>query len=275
MPARLLLSRGTIVALQKGVAPRVTGAENRIRMKFAPPLLLAALLLSGCPRPAPPDSAPPSQTPAEEKQAPAPPAVAVDPAAFAGTWATADEQGQEFEIVVFPDGQAVSTWVKGPSGVRGERGFWRTDGGRLIVFFQDGWTDVIAAQGETFLHRGFEPGADLTGKWKNEAPARKLEGDSFAGVWQLNKEPDGEYLYITLQSSGRAFSTISGGTEGKWEQTKDGALCTWPDGWNDLIYPSSDGYQKRSWVGTAEQNATPPDISPAVRVGSGKFSISP
>lgn len=99
--------------------------------------------------------------------------------------------------------------------------------------------------------------------------------DGFTGVWCLNKEPDGSYLYLALESSGRAFSTVGGGTEGTWEKTKDGALCKWPDGWNDLISVTNDGFQKRSWVGSAEQNTTPPDISPALRVGGTRFFIAP
>jgi len=230
-------------------------------------VLLSAL---GCSRPpAPVVPAPPTEPAPEATPA------AVNAIDFTGTWVTADDQGQAFELVVFPGGQAVSTWVKGPSGPRGERGFWRTDGNQLIVMFQDGWTDLIIQNADSFVHRGFEPGADLSGRWKNESPARRVEGDTFTGVWQLNKEPDGSYLYVTLQSSGRAFSTISGGTEGRWEMTKDGALCAWPDGWNDLLFPAQDGYQKRSWVGPADQNATPPDISMAIRVGSERFSVTP
>jgi hypothetical protein len=237
--------------------------------------LVALLLFCGCSRPPEPPAAQPlPPLPVVEEAKPEALPV-VDPGAFVGTWVTSDERGQEFDVVLFPGGQAVSTWVKGPSGAHGERGFWRTERGRLRVYFEDGWTDEIFAKDGGFVHRGFEPGADLAGKWKNEAPARKLKGEGFAGIWQLNKEPDGNYLYVALQSSGRAFSTVGGGTEGKWETTKDGALCSWPDGWNDLISPSQEGFQKRSWVGPKEENATPPDISPATRVGAGKFSITP
>lgn len=232
---------------------------------------LAGLALSACSPPPAPEAVAPVESPAPSDPSPA----AVEPKDFTGTWAMADEQGQAFELVIFPGGQAVSTWTKGSSGARGERGFWRSEGGRLLVFFHDGWTDEIREVGGGFRHRGFEPGADLAGRWKNESPARKLDGDGFTGIWQLNKEPDGSYLYVALQSSGRALSTIGGGTEGKWEVTKDGALCSWPDGWNDLIYPSQEGYQKRSWVGPADQNSTPPDISVATRVGSAKFFVSP
>ncbi len=236
--------------------------------------LAAALALCGCPKPPAPTSASTSAPPTSAVQAPKE-SVAVDVATVVGTWATADEQGQPFEIVLFPGGQAVSTWTKGPAGAHGGRGFWRTESGRVLVFFQDGWTDEISANAGGHIHRRFEGGADLGGKWKTESSARKLDGDGFTGIWKLNKEPDGSYLYVALQSSGRAFSTIGGGTEGKWALAKDGALCSWSDGWNDLISPSQDGYQKRSWVGPTEQNATPPDISPAVRVGTEPFSITP
>jgi len=247
----------------------VKRAENPDRMKCATTLVFLASLFCGCSRQAAPP--PPPPVVAEAK----PEAVAADAGAFVGIWVTSDEQGQAFDIVLFPDGQAVSTWTKGAGGARGERGFWRIERGRLLVFFHDGWTDEIVAKDGGRVHRGFEPGADLGGKWKSEAPTWKVEEDGFTGIWQLNKEPDGNYLYVALQSSGRAFSTIAGGTEGKWTAAKGGALCSWPDGWNDLISPSPEGYQKRSWVGPEEQNATPPDISPATRVGIGKFSISP
>ena len=242
-----------------------------IFFRFLP---LLFLVLAGCPKPPPP--APPiaQERAAKPKASP----VSQKPAAnisYTGTWAVADDQGQLFDIVVFPNGQAVSNWTKGPSGARGERGGWRLENNRLLVLFQDGWTDVISGSDTGFEHRGFEPGTAVDGPPKNQSAAKKVEGDRFVGVWCLNKEPDGSYLYVALQSSGRAFSTIAGGTEGTWEATKDGALCKWPDGWSDLIFASSDGFQKRSWVGPAEQSATPPDISPALRVGDARFSILP
>ncbi len=243
-------------------------------MKSAAFLPLFVLLASGCSRPVPP--VPPSGSPpVAEVEATPVPAKSATKVSYVGTWSAADEQGQLFDIVVFPNGQAVSNWTKGASGARGERGFWRVEGDRLLVMFQDGWTDVISGSETGFEHRGFEPGSALNGNPKNQSPAKRLEGDAFTGVWCLNKEPDGSYLYVALQSSGRAVSTIGGGTEGTWEKTGEGAHCKWPDGWNDLIFPSNDGFQKRSWVGPAEQNSTPADISPALRVGDARFSITP
>ncbi len=252
--------------------------DNSAPMNFPPLALLLVLLLTGCSKPAPMappvvqksatnSVAMPEATPVPEKSA--------TKISYAGTWAVTDDQGQIFDIVIFPNGQAASNWTKGPAGARGERGFWRSENNRLLVFFQDGWTDVISEADEGFKHRGFEPGAAMDGPPKNESAAKRIEGDGFAGVWCLNKEPDGTFLYVALQSSGRAVSTVGGGTEGTWEKTKDGALCKWPDGWNDLISASNDGFQKRSWVGSADQTTTPPDISPALRVGDAGFSITP
>ena len=255
------------------------GAEREfLPMKFPPLVPLFVLLLAGCSKPVPPP-APAAQNPSTNSAAKpeAPPALQ-KPAAkisYVGTWTATDGEGRPFDIVVFPNGQAVSNWTNGSSGAKGERGFWRVANNRLLVFFQDGWTDVISGSDEGFRHRGFEPGAAMDGPPKNESAARRIEGDGFTGVWCLNKEPDGSFLYVALQSSGRAVSTIGGGTEGTWETTKDGALCKWPDGWSDLISASNDGFQKRSWVGPAGQTTTPPDITPALRVGADGFSVTP
>lgn len=244
-------------------------------MKAPAYIPLFFLLLASC-------SKPPSPAPVEKQTVPQPPVATpsatpvpqkkpVAKISYAGTWTASDTQGRLFDIVIFPNGQAVSTWTEGAAGAKGEWGFWRLEDNRLLVFFNDGWTDVISSSGEGFVHRGFAPDSPLEGPPKNESPAKRIEGDPYTGIWRLNKEPDGTWLYVALQSSGRALSTIGGGTEGRWEQTKEGTLCKWPDGWNDLIYPSNDGYQKRSWVGTGEQNANPPDISPALRMGETAF----
>jgi len=248
-------------------------------MDFPPLVLLLALVFAGCSKPsAPPppsEPAPVAQETVTKPEVPQTPKKSATKISYTGTWTVKDDQGRSFDIIIYPNGQAVSNWTEGPAGARGERGFWRVANNRLHVFFQDGWTDVISEADEGFQHRGFEPGTAMEGPPKNQSAARRIDGTGFAGVWCLNKEPDGTFLYVALQSSGRAVSTVGSGTEGTWEKTKDGALCKWPDGWNDLISASSEGFQKRSWVGPADQTATPPDISPAVRVGDAGFSITP
>jgi len=193
---------------------------------------------------------------------------------FVGAWAASDQNGQVFDLVLFPNGQAVTTRSKGTSGAMGERGFWRTTPRGATAFFADGWTDHLVVEGDGILHQGYAADRPPGGTPTDQSPAVRADGDKagFVGVWRLNKEADGSYLSIVLQSSGRAFSNVNG--EGKWEPTPEGARCIWPDSWNDLIFRSPEGYQKRSWVGP-EQNATPPDISDAVRVGESRFQITP
>lgn len=214
----------------------------------------------------------PEPTPSENIAKPeASPIAAIS---YVGVWSMLDEQGQSFDMVVFSNGQVVSTRTKNTSGALGERGFWRVDNRELVAFFDDGWTVRLVPFEDAFIYRGFPPDSTVSQK---ESPAVRVVGDAaaFVGIWRLNKEPDGSYLYIVLQSCGQAFSTIASGTQGKWESTKEGALCSWPDGWTDLIFASPEGYQKRSWVGAAKENITPSDISPAIRVGEAKFSIAP
>lgn len=231
--------------------------------------LLIPLLLVGCPSAQPPAAEPKDIQPEPGTSLPAAP---VD---FPGVWTTADEQGQVFDVVIFPNGQAVSNWTKGREGARGERGFWRKEGNRLIALFSDGWTDILEPLDGGFQHRGYAPGTPLGGPPTNQATATRLEGPQapFVGIWRMNKEPDGSYLYIAIQSNGRAASTINGGTEGKWEHSEKGALCTWPDGWVDLIERTAEGWQKRSWVGV--ETETTADFSSATRVGEIRFEITP
>ncbi len=238
--------------------------------------ILSALFLPffviGCPAQ---DSAP---APGEPKTAssPAQPLEVEGAISFEGIWATKDEQGEAFDMVIFPNGQAVTTWAKGVEGARGERGFWRKEGNRLVALYDDGWTDVLEPAAEGFLHKGFPPGTHIGGPPANSAPAVKIAAPAanYAGIWRMNREPDGSYQYVALFSGGRALSTVNGGAEGKWEATEKGARCAWPkDGWVDLIEHGPQGWQKRSWVGS--ETETPADVSPVMRVGEEKFLITP
>jgi hypothetical protein len=232
-----------------------------------------ALQESEAPEVSPTPASEPAATPAEnpERQGFVTPAPS-----FEGVWTTRDDQGDTFDMVIFPNGQAVTNWSKGLGGAKGERGFWRRDGARLIAIYEDGWTDILEPAEGGYLHKGFAPGTSLDAAPTNSARVEPVSGPAaaYVGVWRLNQEPDGTYQYVALFSSGRAFSTVNGGTEGKWEATEKGALCTWPrDGWMDLIEHGPNGWQKRSWVGS--ETETPADVSPVVRVGEDRFSLIP
>ena len=203
------------------------------------------------------------------------PEAARNKISYAGIWTTADAQGQAFDIVIFPNGQAVTNWTKGTDGARGERGYWRQDQQRLTAVYSDGSTDIIAPDGSEFRHQRYSAGSPLDSQPTAQTEAERAEGRQFAlvGVWRLNKEPDGSHLYIALQSNGRAISTINGGTEGKWTANERGALCEWPDGWVDQIERGAAGWQKRSWIGS--ESSAPADLSLATRVGETRFSVEP
>lgn len=259
--------------------------------------LLVCLLLAGCPAPKPtpvdspqpltpsvPHSTPaPTPTPAEPAPSPiteTTPTPSPTPAAtpvtdFTGVWSTTDEQGQVFNIVIFPNGQVVTNWTKGKSGAYGERGLWRMEGSRLIAFYSDGTSDLMESTDSGIRYTGYVAGVSLDRPATASAQAVRLTDpvSKFLGVWRLNKEPDGTYQYLSLQSNGRAYSSVNGGTEGQWVVSGDGAECTWPDGWVDRLEATADGWQKRSSVGVSDE--APADLSPAVRVGEAKFEIFP
>lgn len=237
-------------------------------MKFFPAPILA-LVMVGCGPVADKDTV----VPAKSQQA-TPKKTAV-PGEIAGVWSTSDEKGQPFDVVLFQNGQAISTWVKGPAGAKGQRGFWRVVDGGIYAVFDDGWSDRIVMRDGEPLHEGFAPGLSLAEAPTNSAKAQRFEGEAatFVGVWRLNREPDGSYLYFSLQSNGAAYSTINGITEGRWEFLDGAAKVTWPDGWVDQLERSGGTWQKRSWVGG--ESGTPADFAQAIRVGETKFVVSP
>lgn len=228
---------------------------------------LATVVLTGCPGP--------SSSPSSSSATPAP-TPSGPPPSYQGVWTTKDDKDEPFDIVVYANGQAVTTWTRGVAGARGERGLWRIDGQRLVVLYDDGWTDVISPDGAGFKHSGYSPETLLNQTPTNTAPASRVDGPTaqYTGIWRLNKEPNGNYLYITLSSDGQAVSTVNSLTEGKWAIENNTAVCRWPDGWVDVIEPAGKGFQKRSGVG-APSDATPADIAPATRVGELRFTITP
>lgn len=250
--------------------------------------LLICLSLTACPAKKAPDASTPSAEPSPsatptQSPAPTPAPIAIvkdsapksEAAEFIGAWSTIDEQGQLFDLLIFPDGQVVTTWTKGKHGARGELGFWRLENNRILIFLEDGWTDSLEKTADGIAHHGYPPGSALDKPPATTEPAQRLPKTiaGTVGVWRLNKEPDGEYQYLAIQSNGRAFSSVNGGTEGTWKQKGKSVECIWPDGWTDILEATPEGFQKRSFIGA---NQDPPaDVSPAARIGEKPFVIEP
>jgi len=237
-------------------------------------VVCAVFAFPACQRPPTPKAAEatptPSPTPADETEAALLTATATASAdEFLGVWSGVDGDNDEFNILILPEGRAVSNWVKGETGARGERGLWRIQGADLLVFWANGWTDRIRRAGDTYADDGFRPGMALSDPPAGSTPTHRLDGEMamFSGIWRLSREPDGSFPNIALQSDGEAFSTIPGNGKGTWKVEHGGARVRWEDGWEDAILPSAEGYRRMSWAPGMDRGAAPTIESEAIRVG--------
>lgn len=232
-------------------------------------------ILAACsPPPAPPRLSQEQEERGSAQSSPPHPAQFLSAEEAEGVWQVSDEAGQLFDLVLFRGGRAVSTRGSSSSPAKGLRGFWRLREGRALVFLENGWTHEISRDAEGCQHQAFPPNnAHAHPVFSSRAARQEPPRAGFVGVWRLNQEPDGSFLYITLESSGRAWSTVAGLSEGRWEVVNGAARCFWPDGWVDQISTTESGWSKTSWVGGDE--STPADISEATRVGQEPFEMIP
>jgi hypothetical protein len=126
---------------------------------------------------------------------------------YEGAWTVTDARGPVFDVIVFKNGQAVTNWVKGPAGARGERGYWRSDQQRLMIVYTNGCTEIIQAAEGKFSYWRYEAGAALDATPIVHAEARRLENSQLAliGVWRLNQEPDGSHPTSLFNQTARVF----------------------------------------------------------------------
>lgn len=197
------------------------------------------------------------------------PAPVEPPPSFIGVWQVADSEGDAFNLCVFEDGRVVTNWAKGPNGAKGERGLWRIQGKALLAFYGNGWSDRLSPDGAAYRNEGFAPGTPLSNPPTNHCLATRVQGPmaEFSGVWRLNREPDGSYLYVSLQSNGLAASSIKENGRGKWEIVDDAARVVWEDGWMDVISQKGRGYVKKGWAPGAKEEPT--EEAEALKVGAG------
>ncbi|MEO8204777.1 MAG: hypothetical protein ABI615_01260 [Chthoniobacterales bacterium] len=199
------------------------------------------------------------------------------PDAFVGVWATQDEYKDIFNILLFADGRAVSNWANGRHGGHGERGLWHMSGKEILVFYRNGWTDRIVPEGDGFRDMGYSPGTNIAGPPADQSPATRVDGPMaiYSGVWRLNKEPDGTFLYIALQSDGDAESTNPSNGKGKWELTPEGAKIIWSDGWTELITKQGEQFMRMVWAPKVATTEPPADSTEAFKVGTVPANVAP
>lgn len=260
--------------LLQGAGLRFSGSVRFLRILV---IFGLAVALAGCGRPSGGVESPPE--PPDLEAGPADPVESIPKVArqvlgdAVGVWTAADDRGVPMDLVLFDNGQAVTTHADTLFAARGGRGFWRLVEGHVLVAMADGTSILLeeSPEGVLLSKSPAGPGPEFAAG----VAAERLEGPTaeWVGAWRLNREPDGSFLYITLRSDGTAFSSINGLTEGRWEVRQGAAVCTWPDGWIDRIERASGGWLKKSWVGG--ETETPADLSDAIRVGESAFTVEP
>lgn len=199
--------------------------------------------------------------------------VCAEPRRVPEIWACKDGDGETFDLLLWPDGTAVSTWVKGNDGAAGERGIWHRLGRNTLVLFVDGWTDRLSTDksGET-RHQGYQLGTPIDGEPTNEGPALRLKGTTadVVGVWIFQNASGAGSRYVTIRSDGKVFAD---GMAGTWVPAGKGIRCEWDDGAIDLLFPR--GPQLRSWPPRVPTRSTPPVESRPLRVGSSELHLVP
>ena len=86
--------------------------------------------------------------------------------AWAGTYKTADTQGQEMTITLDDDGSA--------SGKRADEsldGSWKQDGDAVTITWSDSWTTKIAKEGDKYTKTAYKDGTQDG----DAVPAEKVE----------------------------------------------------------------------------------------------------
>jgi hypothetical protein len=235
-----------------------------------PCALLASVACIAC-DPAPRSvSLPPSQRSGPALGSPVT-AGAISRTESVGTWSLTDSENELFNVVLQPDGAAVSTWWKGDEGAKGERGRWMIENGVLIVRWTDGWIDAVRRGHSGYEKYSYGPGVPASAAPTNFGQAVKVEGpmQRYAGVWSIpGALPGSRYeLFMTLRSDGSAMKSIDDVRLGTWQLEGDSCRIVWADGWSSVIEPTEDGsFFSKSWKAGTPADAMPTGSGPATRI---------
>lgn len=250
-------------------APRIPHARHPRRLALACALLGSAACIACDPAPRS-VSLPPSARSGPALGSPVT-AGAISRTEAVGTWSLTDSENELFNVVLQPDGAAVSTWWKGDDGAKGERGRWMIENGVLIVRWTDGWIDAVRRGHSGYEKYSYGPGVPASAAPTNFGQAVKVEGpmQRYAGVWSIpGALPGSRYeLFMSLRSDGSAMKSIDDLRLGTWQI--DGEICriVWADGWSSVIEPTDDGsFFSRSWKPGTPADAMPTGSGPATRI---------
>jgi len=207
-------------------------------------LALLLLLLAGCGGSEPESAA--NQEEAEipsDRMLPTPDQVAEQEAAtapktpadeFIGAWAVKDDDGEVFNIIIMPEGKAITNFTKGESGVRGEFGEWVLEDDHIRLHYDSGWKDILAQSEDGYLKLGYAPGITLNDQPSNEDKAEKITGPvvPFLGVWYRKASlKEKKPWFLALRSDRSAQRSDNPEATGQWEIHNNGnVVIKWSDG---------------------------------------------
>jgi hypothetical protein len=188
-----------------------------------------------------------------------------------GTWSLTDSENELFNVMLQPDGAAVSTWWKGDDGAKGERGRWMIENGVLVVRWTDGWIDAVRRGHSGYEKYSYGPGVPANSTPTSFGQAVKVEGPAqrYTGVWTVpGAQPGSRYeLFMALRSDGSAMKSIDEVRAGTWQVEGESCRVVWADGWSSLIEPTEDGsFFSKSWKPGTAPDAMPTGSGPAARI---------
>lgn len=85
------------------------------------------------------------------------------------------------------------------------------------------------------------------------------------GHWKL-AHTDKTLFYITLNADGTGFSYWESGSPGNWKFQGDRLVCTWKDGWTDIIFKEGDGFKKFGYEPGKKPEGPPTNTTKAEKV---------
>jgi hypothetical protein len=188
-----------------------------------------------------------------------------------GTWSLTDSENELFNVMLQPDGAAVSTWWKGDEGAKGERGRWMIENGVLVVRWTDGWIDAVRRGHSGYEKYSYGPGVPANSTPTSFGQAVKVEGPAqrYTGVWTIpGALPGSRYeLFVALRSDGSAVKSIDEVRAGTWQVEGESCRVVWADGWSSVIEPTEDGsFFSKSWKPGTSTDAMPTGSGPATRI---------
>lgn len=151
---------------------------------------------------------------------------------FTGVFEVKDDDGDVFNILIFPEGKAITNWYKGEMGARGEFGDWEREDDHINISYDSGWKDVILKNDEGYQKFGYAPGITLNDQPSNQGSAQRVTGPvaEYIGVWYREGMEAKDPWFLALLSDRTARRSDNIEAAGKWEVVENGrVVITWED----------------------------------------------